>query len=124
MIMSIAPSAEDFESTLKQLLTLSQALLECEENNIEQFQHLLEQREPLLTWLNSADGTLLDKNRQSILQPLIEQIQDADKKVEERFRTIIASQAVELRQLHQGRQVLARYRFPYTNPSSRVENQG
>lgn len=122
--MSTAPKAEDFEKTLQQLFSISQAILDCEASDMDTLQKLMDEREPLLAWLHEADPSLFSAADSQAMHCWIERIQATDRAIALKFQEILSSQSATLHKISKARQALSHYKFPSTAPSTGVENQG
>lgn len=121
--MSTAPEANEVSQTLKQLVALSQDVLNCDEDQLDKVNQLMAQREALIKRLQHLDGKLPPASAGQ-LRPVWDRLMQLDSQIEHRFGQWHANLARELRQFHTSRQALSGYTFPAVDSSMGVENQG
>lgn len=123
--MPTAPNFEEVERTLKQLLSLSQAILNCDEQAIERFQQLLDERETLISTLKETPASAFQtESERALLDRLTQELQTIDRMAEERFKGILQHHAQALCQISTVRQALNNYKFPSVTHHSGIESEG
>lgn len=115
MDTSTAPNTP--QNTLDALMVLSQQLLACQQDDLEKIQLLLNQREPLVQELLAFEHSTIPVDNLATWQKLDEQVMA-------HFKAIHLAQTEELKKMSQGKQALASYQFPVTNPQPGIESQG
>lgn len=110
--MPTPPDNEAFYDKIQQLLTVSEAVLQCDDTDLERMQALMDEREPLIAWLVEADKSLLNAAEDPRLKVAWVRLTEANQQIEARFAEMKKNHGQQMRHLVKANQVLNSYTFP------------
>ncbi len=120
---STAPESEALQLLLQDLVEVSQALLHCHENDIEDLEALIAARETKIQALKPMVPTMMDPPQREVISPLWAKLQAIDQAVLTHLEAIHCNQAKQLQALHNSRLALSGYEFPRVSEESGYQDK-